>query len=350
MKKALFLGAFAVAIALYACKKDNKTTPDTPAGPDSTYLSDRKTIADKIKVAYGTKIQGNIPAATGSEDAPTLASEREDTIQAMNSRYIVVIPYHEEASKYAIKGYYLKINGTDSYFKVDYTQARGFRQAPKKTLGLREGDFIDSAIVVKLPDNVVSDTISFTYAAFDSLNNVSNHVNVTARVQSNGNNTDNKAFFGNWKATSITGEGETQEIGKPDSAFGFYHCVDGKIDGCTGTSGCFQIADAISERHLELTFSDDKNGYRQVSGSISSWLDFTKTVCDNIVYRTEEYTSSLAGGFYYDAVSKNIYVITDNDGYSQEFLYIGIMPIPVEEITATTLKITIDGAQITLKK
>jgi len=320
MKKVLLLGVVACAAVLYSCKKDSDGN-NTPTGSDTLHLADRSTINDKIKVAYGTKAKGEIPAATTTTGTPVL-TEPYDLTGAVAGRYIVIQPAFdgETTPVAAIKGYYVKVTGSDAYFKVDYTKARGLRRAPGKLDQLaREGDYIDSAIVIKLPENVIADTISFAYAAYDSLNHVSNQIIVTADVRAKGNAEVNKTFAGNWRFTGLFFNGSQQiDLTKPDSTYESLSCIDGQLQPCIQDDGCEDYLYSIANIKDIYTFSENNNSLIEHVEQDARVLDKENSTCSNLVYTSEKGDNNTIGGWSYNPDTNLFIMVFDNNGFGEE--------------------------------
>jgi len=318
MKKIVLFGVLICAAVLYSCKKDSN---NNNADSDPLDLTNRTTINDKLKVAYGTKVKGEIPAATTAEGTPVLA-EPYDELGAIAGRYIVIQPnFDDEAGvSSAIKGYYVKVTGSDSYFKVDYTKPRGFRRAPGKLdLLAREGDYIDSAIVIKLPENVVSDTISFAYAAYDSLNHISNQIVVTFNVQPKGDTEVKKTFAGNWRFTNLYYNGSLQvDLTKPDTTLESFSCVDGKLVSCMPEEGCENYVYSTANIRDIFTFSATNNLMTEHIEQEAKVLDMKNSTCSNLVYTNEKGEDNTVGGWLYNPGTNTFIMVFDNNGFGEE--------------------------------
>jgi hypothetical protein len=339
MKKILLFSAVASVLIFNACKKDKDNDSETP----TVDLVDRNALAEKIKVSYGTSVKGALPTATGTAVTPALREE-EDTILAISGRYLLIQPTLINESEAEVKGYYIQVNGANTYFKVDFSTTRGLRKAPKnhKSL-LREGDNADSIIVIKLPENIKSDTISFTYAAYDASNNVSNHVIVYANIISEGNSADNKIFAGTWKVNRNKFNDEAwQDYYKPDTSFVPYHCTeDGTLAYCFEESAsCFNLAVGIYRyTKYNLVFTE-KNRVDEISSYISKSLNFDLSTCDNYLYHPEvSYDDNYTSSWSYDKTNKILTFVDDNGG-SNNSSYYDYYTLTVEEITANKLVVS----------
>jgi major membrane immunogen (membrane-anchored lipoprotein) len=337
MKKILLFSAVASVLLFNACKKDKNNDTETPT------VDDRNALIDKIKVSYGTLVKGALPTTTSTAETPTLRTE-EDTILAISGRYLLIQPSLMNESEAEVKGYYIQVNGTNSYFKIDFSTTRGLRKATKnhKSL-LREGDNADSIIVIKLPENIKSDTISFTYAAYDASNNVSNHVIVYASILTAGNSEDNKIFAGTWKVNRNKFNDEAwQDHYKENTSFIPYHCAeDGTLTYCYDEStSCFNLPASIySYTKHNLVFTE-KNRVDEISNYIVKRFDFDLSNCDNFLYYPEvseddNYTSSWS----YDKTNKILTFVDDNAG-SDNSSYYDYYTLTVEEITANKLVVS----------
>jgi hypothetical protein len=338
MTKIILLSAVACCMVFYACKKDGDTDSTKPAPEDTIAapLIDPVALASNVKIGYGgTSITGAFPATTTSAATPVLDSIYDGrTYNTVNNRYVVIYP---RVMSGFISGYYLKINGADSYFKIDYSSAYGVRKAKSKKTGARDAvDNVDSSIVIKIPDGLKGDTFSIKYAAYDSLNNVSNTISAIVKVSASANATDDALVMGSWHETAYkdyeTADWEPKnDIDSGD--FRYYICVDGQLQD---SDGGIEIPSYRTTNTYDLIFSA-KNAYQMVNFYNRSYLDLGQSSCSNFVFNLDyggtEYNN---GGYSYNATTKVITLINDQNGTGN---YITTTLYHVKEITATTLVI-----------
>ncbi len=333
MKKLLLFGVLACAVAFYACKKDDGgggTETEQPEKIDTIHLGDRTMLATKVKVAFGLYTPGAMPAASGVAGSPVLTEDK-NIVNAISGRYIVVKPnftYYEST----IKGFYVTINGSGAHFKVDYSANRGFyREAVgmPTTLG-RQGDYIDSSIIIKLPPYIIGDTLSVTYAAYDSLNHISNHVKGLVRIHSQNGIAEYQDFVGSWKVNRRTdANGKWQNYYLPDTSRTNFTCVDSKVQYCINSnSQCFEGIAAISGvTKYDMMFTD-QNEFSELFSASATRVLLDNSTCDKLAYGTQTQTKLEKGGWSFDAESKILTIVVDNNGlefanfysYSVKFL------------------------------
>lgn len=326
MKKVLFFGMLACSLAFYACKKDAKEDTggdEPPAKIDSVYLSDRALLSTKVKVAFGISTPGAIPAATTASGTPVLV-ENKNIVDAISGRYIVIKPtfsYYESA----IKGYHVSIVGSSLHFEVDYSASRGFyRQAPQPEGSLfRMGDYVDSSIIVKLPKYIVGDTLSLSYAAYDSLGHISNHVLAHVRIHSQNGIADYQDFVGFWKVNRKTDEnGVWQNYYIPDTSYTNFTCASGKVQYCLNNQqSCFPgIAAITAVTKYDLMFTD-MNEYSELFSATLSRVVMDNSTCDKLVYGTQTVSKLEKGGWSFNAATKIMTIVVDNNGIESDNFY-----------------------------
>jgi hypothetical protein len=320
MKKILLLSAAACSLLFYACKKDSNTDTTKPITEDTVPTIDPVALASNIKVGYSaTSDTGNIPAAASVADAPVLdARYNGQTYYAVNNRYVVIYPTSLSGE---VKGYYLMINGSNTHFKIDYATAYNLRKgkvaARKKgdLSGLREGDNSDSSIVIKLPAGLQGDTFSVKYAAYDSLNRVSNTINAIVSVVASANAADDAALLGTWKLTKYQIEDEQFPVLIPDSTnFAYYSCVNNALT-LTNNSADIKIAGDINTFGLFFNFKAN-NLLNLGQTYTTATFDQESSTCSNLVYTTTTQTSPDQPGisYAYNATTKMMTMIYDYDG------------------------------------
>lgn len=326
MKKLLLIGALSCAVAFHACKKsDNNTGGDDeqPEKIDTVHLGDRTMLATKVKVAFGIYSKGSIPAATDVSGTPTLVEDK-NLVNAISGRYIVINPnfdYYEST----VKGYYVSINGSGAYFKVDYSSNRGFyREATgfPSSLG-RQGDYVDSSIIIKLPAYIVGDTLSLTYAAYDSLGHVSNHVKSLVRIHSQNSIADYQDFVGSWKVNRKTDvNGKWQNYYIPDTSRTSFTCGGGKLKYCINSGiECFEdIAAITGVTKYDMMFTD-QNEFSELFSATASRVVLDNSTCDKLTYGTQTQTKLEKGGWSFNPETKILTIVVDNNGLEYANFY-----------------------------
>lgn len=314
------------SFAFLACSKDadeDGAGDETPAKADTVYLTDRATLTSKIQVAFGIPSKADIPVASTESGAPVL-TENKDIIDAISGRYIIIRPsfsYYEST----IKGYYVSVAGSGGHFKVDYEANRGFyRQASQVQHNLlREGDYIDSSIIIKLPKNIVGDTLSFYYAAYDSLGHVSQKVKAHVRIHNQNGIADYQDFVGAWKVNRKTdANGTWQNYYIPDSSFSSFICTGGRVQYCTGNpQSCFEGLAAITRvTKYDLMFTDTNEYSELFSANVTKVL-LDNSTCDKLTYGTQIITKLEKGGWSFNPETKIMTIVVDNNGIEYNNFY-----------------------------
>jgi hypothetical protein len=325
MKKILLLSAVACGMLLYACKKDATTDTTTPVTELPADTIDPIALSASLQVGYSaTSDSDNIPAASADADAPVLDPLFDNrSYYAINGRYIVIKPHISTGS---VKGYYLQVNGAKSHFKIDYTIAYGIRKAQDAS-GLRDGDNADSSIVIKLPANLLQDTFSIRYAAYDSLNRVSSTqyalINVFAAVKTS----DDSALLGSWtlvRQKTSNGTKWDSMVLNSSTYYDFYCSDDKLMFGTMEGQPTYNYVYSTNTSKTIMQFSAG-NAANITSYRTSTTLDIESSSCSNLVYLPYDYnTVALHGGYSYNSTTKVLTLIYDKDGkgtntYTQQY-------------------------------
>lgn len=343
MKKIILFSVVACSVAFYACKKDDKDTTTTP--PDTQIPADTlnpSALSAGTTVGSAISAKGDIPAT--SSGAPVLEVDGYDnrTYYAVSGRYIVIYP--KSASGF-IAGYYVKINGADSYFKVNYAKAAAERKAARKTNkhygNLREeGDNADSSIVIKLPADITGDTFSIKYAAYDSLNRVSNTltaiVNLLRTDSASSSAISGRWFFNRQKRNN----NDWTSWAETDSSSITCNEPQGRVYECYDNS-CHKVLSYYRGDSSFYEF-DAKQKVTYTSYEIYRYLNWEASSCDALVYSSkgDDNARTQAAGYSYNAATKTFTFIIDGDGSRDPYSYatnLYTQQLKVKELTATKL-------------
>ncbi|BAV07269.1 hypothetical protein FLA_3292 [Filimonas lacunae] len=324
------MGAALCALTTFSCSKDK----DSTVTPTVVAQIDPVALSAGMKVGYAaTSVTGNIPAASTSADAPVLDSLYDNvTYYAISNRYIVIRPSILSGD---VQGYYIQVNGAKSYYKIDYTTARNLRKAQKaassKHSSAKEGDNSDSSIVIKLPANLVTDTFSISYAAYNANNQVSNSINAIIAVASS-DSASNSLVTGNWRRNRY-GNGiddwneDTIKYNNPDTSFySYYNCNENGIYYYYYAPQGSQAIDRLPYYIQGYTNNDysfqGKSQFTNTYGYIYKYINTGASSCSNYVYYDNSYIETYNGGYTYDAKTKTLIIIWDGDGYDNSNLYV----------------------------
>jgi hypothetical protein len=348
MKKALFLGVVASAIGLYACKKDGTTTTITNTVRDTTIINqfasgvvNADTLMSGIKVAHGASVSSEFPASSTAAAAPELDTLYKKTYTVVQSRFLAIYPPVVSGN---ISGYYVQIAGAKSHFKVDYTQAYGWRK--RVTPDGRESaeGYIDSSIVIKLPTTIKGDTFYVKYAAYDDQNRVSKAITATVLVLPEADDEFTSKATGKWQYYS------TNYVKDNVWSYENYLVDTGGISTAHFTCNN-NLLNANPDGELEVTsqnttryrlFTIGKYSYTDEQYYKSLTLDITSSTCSDYVYTKYENTSlRTSGGYSYDPESKRVTFVVEESGMTrsgdQSNINLYTETYKLVEITATYL-------------
>lgn len=325
MKKIILFSAVTCSVAFYACKKDiNNVTETLPPVIDTTYVNnspkpaiDPVELSAGLSIRYGKNISGTMPVATGT-GAPVMVTTGFENItyNAIQNRYVIIYPKTEGANP---KGYYLTVNGSGSYFKIEYPAASAGRAKNKLQVGLRDDqDFIptDSAIVIKLPAGLKTDTFSVTYAAYDAADKVSNAINAVVRVYAS-KPADDALLKGTWKVSARkTGNGAWKPETFPlDTFYNRYSCYNDKLIFCGNESCPYFYLAFVTGTTNELHIFGDNGGYNETRDYFYKEIDIDNTVCgEEPKYKESTSSATMKGGYAYNDSSKIVTIVYDYDG------------------------------------
>jgi len=335
MKK-LFLFVLTAGIALYACKKDNDTD-NGDNGDNTTKQIDPANAGEltaAVKVFHGTNVPGAMPLTAGTGAPVLAASSNNQSVMAINGHYAVITPEVETGD---ISGYYAKVTGADSYFKVDYSKPVNGRKKPVSHAGLFKitGGNADSAIVIVLPGNLKPGNFCVEYAAYDAQNRVSNLIKVCVTVIAAGTDESGKAILGSWRLNREKRNGEWRDPYKADSSFNQYACSADTLVHCTPNyTNCKSIAYIINQKEKdEVTFTDNGR-YETFYAAKSLHLTLDHSLCANPTYITYTDSDTEQGGWSYNATTKKLTIIYDYDDGEPNY---DVLIIPVIELSSTKL-------------
>lgn len=312
--------ALAGVLFVYACKKEDKTVTVTETIHDTivnTIPLNTAVNADEltagIAVGYGTKVSdATFPAPTA--DGPVLDTSYHKLYQVVEGNYLVIYP--PNFSGY-VAGYYVQIAGAKSYFKIDYTKAKGLRKASNN--GARNyataTGYVDSTIVIKIPLAVTGNYFNLVYAAYDSLNRVSLPVTTTVTIMPQGSAAFNDSLNGTWSYASFRyyGDGYNNYVWTDDTlssySLKYYTCNNGKLVESAGKTD-LQLTYYGFVEHKDLIFSG--YSYSEVSTSFYRTLDLVNSSCSSYTYTyTPSYGGTQNGLISYDASTRKLTMITN---------------------------------------
>ncbi|NSL90142.1 hypothetical protein ECE50_025125 [Chitinophaga sp. Mgbs1] len=328
--KTLLLAAMGATLCLAAC-----TSKKSDVQPDNSQVEiDPKNTAQlqgAIKVYHSSLVKGELPASTGGATPLELTLEAyPESLPGLAGRY-AMIPLIT-AEPIALKGAYVKIAGSDSYFNVDFTKPKYNRQSNKiSNVFSRNAYANDSLIVIKLPANIKPDTIQMDVAAYSDNNRVSRSIRVKIVIQKPGGE-GGSLMMGTWDAVRykdpVTGWHPITEV-TGDSAY--IGCVNGVLSYVAPDA-----PDAVKVLDHEegilgsqLLINVDGTGtwvLRRKEKNLvlknmpcGTWAHDEATMVDNYVF-----------GWVYNKAAKTALFLFDNNGSSDRLAWsIDIIPVEI---------------------
>jgi hypothetical protein len=213
VKKYFYFGLILASLA--SCKKDKdngddpvipNTTTNTPVTNngafsdfdfDASYLPkeivlaklDAQTVTNSITIEGSTKTAGAPPSPTNTSESPVLEQANDgDPIATVEGKKFT---QGLNVSVNDIKGVYLKLPGSDSYFtipvKTDFNKSSIVKTNMKREKVTLKSDDESIFFEVQLPDNV-NGTFCYNYCVYDSAGNISNVVEQCIEVNTIGGN------------------------------------------------------------------------------------------------------------------------------------------------------------------
>lgn len=336
MKRSILFTALACSLAFYACTKKEDvitdvTPPPIPVVIDTTPAPakiDPVKLAADVTIGYGgTSVNGTFPATSADAAAPKLDSAYDGrTYYAVNNRYVVIYP---RTTNGFVQGYYLTINGSSSYYKIDYgvfeetiIQRKAARKRTGKSEDQREnGGHEDSTIVIKLPANLIGDVFSIKYAAYDKENRVSNPVSANVKVIASPDAADNSKIQGSWDMIGYKQDYEEwdYEYRNGQETRDLY-CLDDHLYWSM-QAGATTVPQVVTSSYREpITYEfGANNAFAEIFSYYYTNLDWNNSSCSNVVYTKDDYPNDWynRGGYSYNATTKELTIIYDEDGQGE---------------------------------
>lgn len=318
------LFACALLILLWACKKNNNTTS---AENDNLDPSDSKSLFLSIKVNHGQKTDGSLP--TASDNGPKLDETiANKTMPSIAGKYVII---HPEVLSGEIAGYYLRITGYhDAYFKIDFSKPISGRR--KTTTVKKHGplmkimddnpDYMDSVIVIKLPDNIKPGTFCVEYIAYDWDNNTSNIVKQCITVSSLGGE---EKLAGKWSLE------KRKDLGEDWKYYPISDTVFRSNYVCGSDNKPFEVYDSLTATSTVPSFLRKYDYYywqalgdgsgKEEYNEIELNIDFNESTCDNFKFKSEGHTTSTPFIWSFDPQRKKLIIILIYEAF-QDFYFL----------------------------
>lgn len=274
MKK-LIPGLLGVLL-LASCSKSDPNNVGNNIDPQNATA-----ISKAITVWHGSRVAGTPPPPSNNGSGPLLDPMFNNlSIKAIAGRYAMIQPLVAGGN---VKGYYVQVQGSSEYFKVDYTRPRtGGRSATsqpgQRTLPMQRfmgvdstgNGAADSSIVIALPANVQPGQFCVSYCAFDSLGNVSNVISNCITIASFGGDASTGYLAGTWRATGYKdSSGSWVPVVGVDTTRSLLTCVNGQLQSYCPNGGCTfteYITSLAGTEKYNLTFGS--------SGSLSDEIRY----------------------------------------------------------------------------
>lgn len=323
MKKVLLTLATVCTILVISCKKES-------GGSDNQQVVSSKdpvTLSKSLKIWHATRLSGIAPSPTGGANAPSVTGPS-DKVQALNGQFAIIKPQVLNGS---VAGYYIEIDGSGEYFKLDYSKPRNAGRPagrnPRRFLQRPQGGE-DSSIVIAIPSNLqVPDTFCITYCPYDSLGNVGQPVTTCIYVSQLGGDASTAWLSGNWRIVSVA-----YNNGASSDTFIYntwlptsikYYCYDDQ-QGSIFITPAFDPANPTfstdlhigdSSYHYVSDFSFGVNGGMSfVDSSVSKVLDISSGSCSSSNFRTDYDVYHVNGGWSITGSTMTIIYLFDEDG------------------------------------
>lgn len=338
-KTALF--SLLIAASIVACNKSDKknTTPvSKPISTDSV-----QTLSDSLKVNYyKTSTKGTLPDAKGG----TITLEnQEDTVIAVNGRYVIVTPQITGAEE-NVAGYYVRIKGANTYYTVDYTMPITRKKPVHAGLMSRIQSPRDSIIALKLPVNLLPGTFTVEYEAYDADGNVSNMAtSIVSVIANDQTSAEVKLLQGTW---SWGGYGyvrgtDTMKYTFPyaDSSISTYACSEDNML-ISSEEGTEYITDYSYYAFDRETFNTN-NSVSEEWSYLDLNINLDKSRCGAPAYDTTASPDSNSGSYAYNAKTKQLYFIYDYNGTNSGNFDVWV----TYDVTITANKITFNQSETT---
>ncbi|WP_160713387.1 hypothetical protein [Chitinophaga solisilvae] len=180
MKKLLLMAAVVLS-CLYACRKNDGASPDSGNPPVTTPVlpdpQDPGAMTKAVKVAHGKLVKGEYPTGSGAS-APMLKEDEYLAVPSVAGGQYIIVPLITHTAA-AVKGAYVKIAGADSYFEIDFSAPYNARKSGQPYLsasGNATGVVADSAICIRLPEQIKPALLTIEFAARYKDDKISNKV------------------------------------------------------------------------------------------------------------------------------------------------------------------------------
>ena len=148
--------------AVFSCKKEGEKPPDELVDPaDANALTSVVVMPDRTST-----VNSSFPASTGGLQTPDINSVVNNVITSNGSTAPFFYSYTNVIGNLA--GFYVKIEGSDSYFNIPYTGTSGSSGQINLPIGI--------------PTNVSAGNFCLRFAVYDINGRVSNAVTVCANV------------------------------------------------------------------------------------------------------------------------------------------------------------------------
>ena len=309
----------AAVFVFYACK------PDKPDNSGTLRPDDPKAVSSALKIWHSSRVQGNPPASNNNPNGPLLNPQSNNqTIKAVAGKYAIIQP---EVMATSLAGYYIKVNGADEYFKVDYKKPReGGRGKPRvsrhnkalaKGFGIDStgSNNLDSSIVITIPSTIQPGQFCMTYWAYDSTGNVSNPISVCISVYSFGGDASASYLHGTWHMTGYSEDttmGWEPMAGYSDTMYSQGTCINNQIVDSFGMGQVTYPLYIYTIDQADLAFSST-GGLKYTYSETDKEFNYQQSSCSNFVFDSYSYSDALTGAWSYNSTTGKMIIIFDFD-------------------------------------
>ncbi|MFN6946599.1 MAG: hypothetical protein ACK4ND_16750, partial [Cytophagaceae bacterium] len=281
-----------IGAIIFSCKKkEPEPTNTNNNNGGSVNIEDPNQVASAIKIRNATVKDGTPPAPSTDPAAPIISdpsnpnpNEPSPPLKSFGGKNAVLMIDLDQGD---VAGYYLQVNGANTYFDISRQTARiGAKKSKIHQLKRTADD--ELYIAIELPENIRPGTFCVSYCVYDAQNRVSNIIERCIEVvQMGGAGTEWLTGSGSktWTMTKIayTDEDGVTEVDTINTTSTYTHeayvaCPESE-DGYENV----EITESFRSEYIDLVFN--RNGALRIKEKYhSTILDYSATSCDNVVY------------------------------------------------------------------
>ncbi|MFN3402575.1 MAG: hypothetical protein ACK40G_00680 [Cytophagaceae bacterium] len=308
MKKSILI-SFLILGLVFACKKNKDPKPNNSNNTGTNVsTSDPNAVSSSLTIKNAERLSGNPPAPTATVGSPKLATPTPEPIRATAGR---ITALKVEAEEGETKGVYIKVAGSNDYFK--YTVPEAPRKSARTSKVLRAMTDQESVFVpITLPSNITTGTFCFQYCIFDSEGRISNIVNKCVEVVSLGGENAQFLTSSTWELYKYRFRNDAGEYEEEQSLGSHTYTNTAWVECPSDPMGYKEVEITETDNTTKSDFIFQNGGAGKYLYSFSnSHLDYMNSTCDNLVFKQDSYDWDLIFGWSYNELTKKIIVIFD---------------------------------------